>query len=158
MAEITLSGGYVALVDDEDLPMLAAFRWRAMKMHGQDRYVYVVSGAKKVVAMHRLITGAPKGLVVDHINGNRLDNRKENLRVCTHAQNLMNRASKRKFKGVRLREGGRWQAAIRVGGVRHCLGGFETAEEAARAYDDAAVRLHGEFARLNFRRNHGAIF
>jgi len=105
--------------------------------------------------LHRLIVGAPVGEVVDHINGDTLDNRRSNLRVCSRAENLWNAGKRRHntsgFKGVCFdKRDGRWYARIRAVGRVHDLGRYKTAEEAAMAYDAKAAELHGPFARLNF--------
>lgn len=103
--------------------------------------------------LHREIMRPGPGLVVDHINGDPLDNRRANLRVCTQAQNRANSMKPRRddttsrYKGVRVVESG-WTVVIN----RHYVGTYHTEAEAARAYDDAARRLYGEFARLNFPR------
>lgn len=101
--------------------------------------------------MHRFLIGA-KGEFVDHINGDGLDNRKSNLRLCSNAQNVQNtgltRANTSGYKGIRLRNG-RWDSRITCLNKTYHLGVFSTKEEAARAYNAAAIELHGEFARLN---------
>lgn len=103
--------------------------------------------------MHRLITGAPDGLTVDHINGNGLDNRQCNLRICTLAQNLANREKsngRHPYKGIWQNPvTNRWGASIQCDGLKHHLGYFDSPEDAARAYNEAATRLHGPFAKLN---------
>jgi len=134
------------LVSDEDRFLLRDFAWRV------DRMGYVIrGGGSRAVYLHRQITGAERGQVVDHINGNPLDNRRENLRICTQAQNTrnsrMHRNNRLGVKGV-YEQGGRYRAQIRADGKKVCLGYFSTAEEAARAYAAAAQRLHGEFARF----------
>ncbi len=95
---------------------------------------------------------APHGVEVDHINRNPLDNRKENLRLCTPSQNIGNqklRASNRSgFKGVR-RHRGKWQAVISKLGAVYCLGTFEDKKHAASIYDQKAIELYGEFALTN---------
>jgi hypothetical protein len=116
--------------------------------------------AKKTILMHRVILKASERTEVDHINGNKLDNRRENLRVATKSQNLGNQKIRSTntsgFKGVnwkqwrKIRSSGAWTARISVGSKRIHLGYFSTAEEAARAYDSAAQQYFGEFAKLNF--------
>jgi len=97
--------------------------------------------------MHRAIVKPPRGYVVDHVNGDGLDNRRENLRVCTLSENAQNRTFRNAcgFHGVR-RHGSRWQARL----LGKSLGMFESAEDAARAWDAAAKQEFREFARLNF--------
>lgn len=104
------------------------------------------------IYLHRLIAGTPPGFDTDHVNGDRLDNRRANLRVASRSENNANAGrrshSSQPFKGVR-RKGSRWQARIRVRGREIALGSFTTAEEASAAYD-AAARLHfGAFAHTN---------
>ena len=108
----------------------------------------------RLVLIHRWLMGEPPGLDVDHRNHDKLDNRRANLRVCTRADNMKNRRlrsdSVSGYKGVGGSPKGRWVAKITSDGRRLHLGTFDTAEEAARAYDGAARELHGEFALLNF--------
>jgi hypothetical protein len=110
---------------------------------------YVTNGKKKY--LHRLIMNAPDDMVVDHINGDKLDNRKENLRICTNQQNQMNRGktknNKTGFKGVCFnKRDNKYQANIKVDGKKKHLGLFEKSEDAYKAYCDACVRYHGEFS------------
>ncbi len=105
--------------------------------------------------MHRQIMKAPKGLEVDHINGNILDNRRENLRLATHSENNHNRSkyscNRSGLKGVFwYPRANKFQASIRVHGELLYLGLYKKAEDAARAYDEAAVLYHGQFAKPNF--------
>ena len=109
------------------------------------------------VHMHRLIMGTPSDLFTDHINGNKADNRKSNLRVCTNAENSRNSKphtnSKSGYKGVSAQPLSRrnpWKANIRVEGKKKHIGCFVTTEEAALAYDEKAKEYFGEFAYLNF--------
>ena len=102
--------------------------------------------------IHRIIMGAPPELEVDHRDGNSLDNRRRNLRICNHQQNTQNRGNtrQRRYKGtVYMKEERRWRAEITLDW--HCihLGCFATEREAALAYNEAAARLFGEFAKLN---------
>lgn len=155
-ASVDIGFGMTALVDEGMLPYLTGYNWRAT---GRGRaHVYAgclvrIAGKQRFVSMHRLIAGARVGEVVDHINGNTLDNRQANLRRCTPAENMRNRKrhanSTRRFCGVeQLRN--RWRASITVDGVTRRLGSFPGEIEAACAYDRAAAELHGEFASLNF--------
>jgi hypothetical protein len=145
--------GLVALVDEADFELVSQFRWNASSRRNLSRYArtYVQeAGRKKMVLLHRLITGAPPEKAVDHINRDGLDNRRSNLRVCSHAENMRNRRGKPgKYRGVR-QAGKKWSATIMVDGVSLYFGSFETPVEAAIAYDNAAIRHHGEFASLNF--------
>lgn len=156
MAVIPLTKGYVALVDDRDYDRCAAHKWCAMV---QPWGVYAsrkdwTGGKPKTVLMHRFVISAPQGLKVDHRDGDGLNNRRGNLRLATTAQNGANRRKQRTssspYRGVTLvKKTGHWLASIRVEGVLHRLGTFPDADSAARAYDAAALRLCGEFARLN---------
>lgn len=103
--------------------------------------------------MHRLILSAPKNLEVDHKNGNTLDNRRSNLRLCTRSQNAANIPTNRAKSGLRgvyfSKQKNKWKATITEGGREKHLGYFLDKESAARAYDKAAEESFGDFARLN---------
>lgn len=158
--KIPVGGGRFALIDEADFGLVCAFTWRINSGFG-----YAVTRRPRCratgekVYMHRLIVGARPHEHIDHANGDTLDNRRSNLRVCTQSQNLCNRgrtrANRSGFKGVRCktdrgRRSSPWQANIRLDGRQTHLGYFATAEDAARAYDTAALKHYGEFARLNF--------
>lgn len=117
----------------------------------QYKLTYQFGGVKlSKVYIHRIIMKCPKGYVVDHINGNRFDNRKINLRICLQKENMRNRKANagRKFKGIKRANSG-WQARIGIDGKDIHLGTFPTEIEAAKAYNVAAVKYHKEYARLN---------
>lgn len=145
--QIALSQGLFALVDDDDYHLVAGHAWYAQK-GAENWYARTIDGK----SMHRVITDAPVGKEVDHANGNGLDNRRANLRVCTRAENAKNRAKHApavsKFKGVHLTKFG-WRAAITQNGEKLNLGTFKSEERAARQYDRAARLCFGKFARTN---------
>jgi hypothetical protein len=155
MKQIPLTRGYFALVDDEDYERVAKIKW-ILKPSGCTRYAHGWNKqTKRQVVMHRYILGIESGSrpLVDHVNLDGLDNRRSNLRLCTNSQNGANRRHNRshttsRFKGVGKR-GNRWQAQIQVAGRRVKIGCFSSEEDAARAYNDAAVAIWGEYARLN---------
>lgn len=154
MMQIRLQGGQIATVEDVDYGRLSSFRWHIDK-DGYAVRTYQVAGKQKRELMHRAVSGAPLGLEVDHRNMDRLDNRRENLRVCTSSQNKFNKTKKSNntsgYKGVHYyKSRGNYQVQLQAEGKRVNVGYFRTAEEAARAYDNAALLYHGEFARLNF--------
>ena len=150
MKRILLTQGQYAIVDDEDLERISHWKWHFGGGYAR-RGNYP---SWRLIYMHREVLNVPSHLDCDHINGNRLDNRKINLRVCTHAQNTKNRKLSRNnrsgFKGVHWRERDKkWSASIGIEKRRMYLGYFETREEAATSYNNAAKVLHGEFANLN---------
>jgi HNH endonuclease len=152
--EIYLSKGAVALVDEEDFLRVSHLNW----FLSPQGYAYRTSprdanGKRSSILLHRLLLDFPAGLEVDHINGNRLDNRRENLRVVTSQQNSMNQRKTRggsRFKGVAwAKKSNAWRAAIKAEGVHHVLGFFTNESAAAVAYNLAALRLCKQYARLN---------
>jgi hypothetical protein len=148
----------VAIIDSADRDLVSGFNWQLH--HGSGGHLYVASRTKEgTILLHRFLTRASSGMVVDHINNNGLDNRRINIRVCSYAQNLHNRDGWRRarvpFKGV-TRAGNKYRARIMNNGVVYRLGVHETPEAAAMAYDEAAIQLHGSYAKLNFARDaHG---
>ncbi len=155
--KIPLTRRMYAKVDPEDYCWLTQFRWHYVRT---SRTFYAVrssyrGGRSCKIWMHREIMGTPKGLVCDHVNHNGLDDRKHNLRNCTVAQNNLNRLRYRngrsRYKGVWWSKSVQmWGAEIQARGEAEFLGYFVHEVQAARAYDAAARRLHGEFAFLNF--------
>jgi hypothetical protein len=152
---VPIIGGENVLVDPEDEHLLeGAYIWRRKKdwsRTGPD-YVHVRKGR-----LHRVIMDCPDGMTVDHINGDTMDNRRCNLRIATQSQNQMNRGSCRgsssRYKGVSHHKlTGKFTAQIRVDGKKRHLGLFASEEDAAKAYDDAAIEAFGEFARPNLPR------
>lgn len=154
--QIKLNKGFI-LIDDEDNNFFNKYKWQI------DNNNFVTRKDKKngnkTIFLHKLIMGNPKGMQVDHINHNRLDNRKINLRICTHQQNNWNKgltkSNKTGIKGVHFVKRNdcvltkAWRAQIRVGISRIDLGYFKTKEEAKKEYDRWAKILFGEFAYLN---------
>lgn len=155
---IPLTMGKEAIVDASDYEWLIRFNWKydpdgyamrnalAAERNGRGYYN---------IRMHREITKAEKGMQVDHINGDTLDNRRGNLRVCTKTENGRNRnpvkGTTSRFKGVCMPKGRvKWWASIHVNDKKLYLGSYENEEEAARVYDKAALEHFGEYARLNF--------
>lgn len=143
--------GVTAIVDAEDYDRLMEHSWWAHSTKG--KFYAKTEIARRVVLMHRFILGFPDSLI-DHIDGNALDNRRDNLRLADHRQNGWNSAIKGNntsgFKGVNLhRASGLWRARIRVGGEHMNLGYFKHPEQAAEAYRVAAQEHHGEFARVS---------
>lgn len=153
---VTIDDGTVFTVDVEDVALVDGYRWfRLNKNHRTPSSQYIARTANgRNLLVHRAITDAPKGLTVDHIDGNILNNRRHNLRLCTQAEN----SSKRHFykKGVSGRRGvypttsGRFAAIISTGNKRRYIGTFDDLDEAARAWDNVARQLRGDFTLTNF--------
>lgn len=150
--EVQLSRGYVAVIDDEDAHLVEGKLWHSTGPRGSTVYAICQDGTP----LHRLIAGAKRGQVVDHADGEGLNNRRSNLRVCSHVQNMQNRKAAAgaacRFKGVTVAKDYRakpYRAEIEAFGERMFLGSFLTDVEAAKAYDRAARIFHGKFARTN---------
>jgi hypothetical protein len=152
---IPLTRGKVALVDPADVQLLGQWTWTYLA----EGYAYRTeqrNNRKSAVYMHRQLLAAPGGCEVDHINGNRLDNRRANLRLVSRAQNRRNQRPGRRnqsgFLGVSRypKNPSKWVAHIRGAGKSQYLGMYETPEAAARAYDTAATARYGVHAHRNF--------
>jgi hypothetical protein len=140
-----------AIVDSEDLELVSDYSWSSH--HGYARTAVVKNGKRTTMAMHRLILGHPDSFI-DHINGNRSDNRKSNLRLASNKQNCHNRGTNRNntsgYKGVYWsKQDQRWQAKIIIDRNQIYLGSSKDKTEAAKMFNEAAKKYHGEFAFLN---------
>jgi hypothetical protein len=152
---ISLTNGGYAIIDDEDYPLFADRKWRKSMGGYAVRCYRDQTGKVQYESMHRIILGLRDSKVdADHINGDRLDNQRSNLRIATRQQNMQNRRSARnsasQYKGVSKYTKNRWRACIYPNDKQIHLGLFASELEAAKAYDIAARKHYGEFARLNF--------
>jgi len=166
MKQIPLTQGQFAIVDDKDYKSLSKHKWCYNSSHGATRIITIKEWRKNrkknygsQISMHREIMNPPDNMDIDHINHNRLNNRRKNLRICTRSQNLGNqrpiRGGSSKFKGVtkskfRVKKGKYcWIANICFKGCIRYLGTFENEINAAKAYNKKAKELFGEFANIN---------
>ena len=154
--EIILTRGFVSFVDDWNYEWLNSFKWYECQGYAMRRIR--VAGVKTSISMHRFILGLEHGdsRQGDHINHNGLDNREANLRVCSRTENMRNRRANivgsSRFKGVSYiwcKSSGKWRASIKFGENPTILGDFSSEEEAAVAYDNAALQYFGDFACTN---------
>lgn len=149
---IPLTKGKIAVVDLKDYECLKQYKWYATCSDG--RYYAYRSFNKSCMSMHRYIMNAPKDKVVDHIDGNGLNNRRSNLRICVIRENVHNcrgRYKTSKYKGVHWnKKAGKWVSSITEKGKYRFLGHFKNEIEAAKVYDKAAKKSFCEFAYLNF--------
>lgn len=153
VAYVPLSKGYEAVIDAADAHLVQSFNWTAnVNRHSVYGYCVVPGGSQKNIRLHRLIMAAPDGVMVDHVDGDGLNNRRSNLRLASHSENGRNSRTPATnvsgFKGVSWdRSRCKWQAHIRVNGKSKNLGRFDSAELAHAAYAQAASRFFGQFAR-----------
>ena len=157
MAQILTKRGDVILLDDADCAVMASFRWSVGSGGYARRNKLLSDDADEgtTILLHRQLMGVKAGdsRIVDHINGNRLDNRRENLRLCNRAENTQNQkkrsTNKSGYKGVSFHKAvGKWEAVIYAAGKSYRLGFFSTPESAYEAYCNAAREIHGQFANL----------
>jgi len=159
VAYVPLTQGHEAIIDAEDVSLVEGYNWYA-RQDGLTAYAIRNSGLRPnsyTVLMHRVITSADCGTMVDHVDGDGLNNRRQNLRFATAQQNQQNQRKTAncasKFKGVTFHKPSqKWIARIRISGHLHYIGQFLDEDSAARAYDERAVSVAGEFAHLNFER------
>ena len=163
---VPLSQGKVAKISTSDIDLVSGFNWN-VRTDGPRLYAARSTPRdseykQASVVMHRAIMNPENGFVVDHINGDGLDNRRENLRVCTTQENCWN--SKKKttnksgFKGVSIHVSGKWRATIFVSGKQISLGLYQSPEDAAEAYKKAASEKFGIFANHSYGAEHGVTF
>ena len=158
MKEIQLTQGKVALVDDDDFEYLNQWKWQANQKQNKRFYAWrgkKIDGKYKMIYLHRFILKlTDKKIFVDHANMDTLDNRKINLRICNRSQNAVN-TDKNKinllgFKGISFdKRSNKYYSSICINKKRIHLGTFIDPKDAARAYNQAAQKYHGEFAQLN---------
>ena len=150
MKKIPLTKGKFAIVDDEDFEWLSKYTWHYLQI-GYAATTLYKDKKKHNITMHRLILKFPKGKDVDHINHDTIDNRKSNLRVCSRSQNLWNMAKfDNQYKGVTFyKKLKRWRTCLHYKYKFIHVGYFTNPEDAARAYNQKAKELFGEFAYQN---------
>ena len=155
MKKIKITRGQSAIVDDWWFAELNRNKWQASWAAGTKSYrakrEVSIGGKKITIYMHAVVARTSEGMETDHINHNTLDNREENLRVCTHSENQHNRGKQINntsgYKGV-FRRGKKWRAEIGINGKKVYLGTFSTARDAACVYDLVAKEFHGIGAEL----------
>ncbi len=162
MIKFPLTKGYCALIDDEDLCLVNQYRWWTYEDKSGPNLFYALSTSTgKTMSMHRVVMGCQMGdgKQIDHIDGDGLNNQKNNLRFCTGSQNCMNRISANstsQHKGVTWKKANqKWCAQIMMDGRKKHIGLYEKEKDAAKACDQMAFQVFGEFARLNF--NHEKV-
>lgn len=149
MRRIKLSRGKYSIVDDEDFEKVSQFKWT----FGTNGYAFRnIKRDKSMIYLHRFLICPPEGMIVDHINQDKLDNRKINLRICTHSQNHANQGLQKNntsgFRGV-TKNGEKWEARVKHFGKTLHFGLFDSKIMAAKQYNKKAVELFGKFALVN---------
>lgn len=153
MKEIQLTNGFVSHVSDHRFEYLTKHNWRAVK--SKKTYYAVTKINAKHVRMHRLIMGVTdQNILIDHEDRNGLNNQDENLRIATNSQNCMNRGLRKDntsgYKGVAWHKNvKKWTVCVTKNGKQNYIGQFDSKEEAVLAYNEAAIKIHGEFASIN---------
>lgn len=155
MKELILSRGDIALVDDEDYEFLNQWKWYKSNDGYATRCAWTGHGYKRYY-MHRVVANTPIGMFTDHINLDRLDNRRSNLRICTLKQNLANRPPNRNNtsgkKGVSWHHN-KWNVCISMNNKSKYIGAFKNIDDAVNAYNNAAKDYMGEFAYVDTQDN-----
>jgi len=152
-------GKYSAVVDSDLFDFLSQWNWRLISGYASRSQKYRDENGKmkkKTIRMHSVINQTPQGMVTDHINGDKLDNRKSNLRSATRQQNQWNRKpGKMSFTGIKgvgwCIKTNKWRTSISIDGSRKTIGYYECIGMAIKRYNDFAKEYHGDFARLNKR-------
>jgi HNH endonuclease len=152
IAYVPLTMGKFAIIDAHNVHLVENHNWQCSTKGYAVRTERAHGSAIRQIKMHRLILNSPNDMHVDHVSGEKLDNRIANLRLCTRSQNMANSKHRKNntsgFKGVSPRANGRWVAQIASGGVKMHIGVFDDPMSAHAAYADAAAKYHGKFARL----------
>ena len=154
---IKLTQDKYAIIDDEDFKLVDQYKWHVLKTSVNNYAATNAGGRKnrKYILMHKLILDYFGFSDIDHINGNALDNRKQNLRICSRQQNIRNKKKCNKicssqYKGVWFRKDTqKWSSEITVDYKKICLGCFVNEVDAAKAYNEVAREYFGKFAKLN---------
>lgn len=162
ITKIKLTQGFTALIDKEDFQRVSQHLWQIFKSDHTNyaRSTMIIYGkTRKTISLHRFILNAKKGKEINHINKNGLDNRRCNLRICTRTENCWNSHkiySRRRnpptsrYKGVSFdKENNKYRVRIKLNGKNIYLGRFRNEKAAALVYNEKAIKLFGEFARLN---------
>ena len=151
MKKISLTNGGVTLISDEDYSEVSKYKWFLKRETHKESVIRTIGK----ISLSRFLLNPPKGMLVDHIDGNRLNNQRENIRICTPAENARNTilysTNTSGFRGVMWKKSNKkWHARITVNYKRISLGFFDSITDAAKAYNKAAKEYFGEFARLNY--------